>query len=192
MTNSDLIVNNNPYVTATRPDMSSLNFDVIEKSMALEILDQKHYELADDLQGMIASIKKTIEEKYLPFVDAANKAHKGLTKARREDLEKFDAARKNLDEKMLEFRKTFHERQEQNRAIKNNDGIAPIVKSLPKTEHTLFKSKWVFDVEDIKKIPREYLIVDETKIQKLINAQGEGFKCPGIKVSRIESTTVRS
>lgn len=42
--------------------------------------------------------------------------------------------------------------------------------------------KWTFEIEDAAKVPREYLVVDESKIRGVVNALKDQARIPGVRV----------
>ena len=53
---------------------------------------------------------------------------------------------------------------------------------VPKAAGTSNRKKYTFEITDAALIERQYLMVDESKIRKMVNALGADFKCAGVKV----------
>lgn len=61
--------------------------------------------------------------------------------------------------------------------------VAPIIqRAPPKVAGLTTREVWKFAVEDPAKVPREYLIVDETKIRKVVQALKGDAKIPGVRI----------
>ena len=58
---------------------------------------------------------------------------------------------------------------------------APIV-SKPSTAGVVFAEVWKWELEDMSKVPSEYLILDEKKINGVVRAMKKDAAIPGIKV----------
>lgn len=52
--------------------------------------------------------------------------------------------------------------------------------------------KYIFEITDVDKIPRKYMIPDKKKIQKVVDAMGEATNIPGIKVKKTLIERVRT
>jgi ATPase subunit of ABC transporter with duplicated ATPase domains len=60
---------------------------------------------------------------------------------------------------------------------------APIVTTeAPKVAGVSFREVWDFEITDEDLIPREYLVVDETKIRRVVTALKGDAKIPGVRV----------
>lgn len=61
--------------------------------------------------------------------------------------------------------------------------VAPVISTAPpKVIGVQTKSVWKFHVENPELVPREYLVVDETKIRKVVGALKGDTKIPGVRV----------
>jgi len=58
----------------------------------------------------------------------------------------------------------------------------PPTQAVPKVQGVKFRTVWKFKIVDEAKIPREYLMVDEKKIRKVVEALKEQANIPGIEV----------
>lgn len=59
----------------------------------------------------------------------------------------------------------------------------PIVKpDVPKVDNRKYATRWAWKVTDINKVPREYLIVDQIKMNGIVRAMKGGTHIPGIQV----------
>lgn len=61
--------------------------------------------------------------------------------------------------------------------------VAPvIVREAPKVAGVQMRDAWKFQVVDPNLVPREYLVVDETKIRKVVAALKQDTNIPGVRV----------
>lgn len=61
--------------------------------------------------------------------------------------------------------------------------VAPVAQqAAPKISGVNIPKVWTFEIENEKLIPREYLLVDETKIRKVVQALKGSTNIPGVRV----------
>ena len=66
--------------------------------------------------------------------------------------------------------------------------VEPLPPSKPRTSGVSFVENWQFRITDSAKIPREYLMVDESKIRKIVKALKAGTSIPGVEVFKTMDT----
>lgn len=69
---------------------------------------------------------------------------------------------------------------------------APVRLEATKVEGTSFRKSWEFEIMDPNLIPREYLVVDEKKLRRVVQAMGETAKIPGVRIYSRTITSTRS
>jgi hypothetical protein len=57
-----------------------------------------------------------------------------------------------------------------------------VTRETPKIAGINFRDAWKFEITDPAAIPREYLLVDESKIRKIVQAMKADTKIPGVRV----------
>jgi hypothetical protein len=57
-----------------------------------------------------------------------------------------------------------------------------LVKEAPKVFGISTSERWLFEVIDATAIPREYLVIDESRIRKVVTALKADCKIPGVRV----------
>jgi hypothetical protein len=62
-----------------------------------------------------------------------------------------------------------------------------VQKDVPKVSGVVFRTYWRWKIKDEKLIPREYLMVDEVKLNKIVSAMKDSTKIPGIEVFSVRS-----
>jgi hypothetical protein len=93
---------------------------------------------------------------------------------------------------ILEYRRVEEEKrlEEEARLIEiSGNELATITSSVPEVittslGKTQFVKKWTFDVVDLKKVPRQFLMIDETKIKDAISEGKREIK--GLKIYQKE------
>jgi len=53
---------------------------------------------------------------------------------------------------------------------------------IPKVSGIQLRERWLFEVTDADKVPREYLMVDERLVRAEVNAKGALAKIPGVRI----------
>ncbi len=54
------------------------------------------------------------------------------------------------------------------------------------------RQEWDFEIADASRIPREYLMIDETKIRRVIKALGSEANIPGVRAFQKTVMSVRA
>jgi hypothetical protein len=70
--------------------------------------------------------------------------------------------------------------------------VAPVVKDLPKMESVSEREVWSFDVVNINLLPKEFLIVDEKAIGRVVRAMKDKTNIPGVLVKCNKTLAVRT
>jgi len=119
----------------------------------------------------VQALGKQVEEAYGPSVKAAHEAHKTILAAKKKYSDILEEAEKLIRSAINKWVST------QKAEGVNNPlpGVTP-------------RSTWSFTVEDLSLVPREYLMVDEKKVEAIVKAMKEQTNIPGIKA--FEKTTV--
>jgi uncharacterized membrane protein YqiK len=122
--------------------------------------------------------------------ETARKAREEAEKKRREaeaaaaagrqaEADRLRAAASRVEEKAAEKSELFENRASQ--------VVAPIAtQEAPKVAGISVPKVWTFDIIDPMAIPREFLIVDETRIRKVVQAMKGSTNIPGVRVSEVK------
>jgi len=128
----------------------------------------------------LKEIERLIKESIKTFIDEQEKIQ--MEKQRKEEAE-----RKKLEE----------EREKQLAEGKKVEAL-PEKKEMVKEEKTMYRAEegativkkvWKFYVEDVSKVPNEYLLIDEVKIRAAIGAGERDIK--GVKIYQDNQITIR-
>ena len=178
---------------------------------ALEVRDPESVRRATEDLVLLAGLKRAIEERRKSYVGpinehlkAVNDAFKGMSgpleAADRTTREKVLAYRRELDQKAREAEEINRLREEAARremALKGEltEPVAYVEESAPLPAHvrtqvgtlgTATIRKW--EVEDMTKVPIEYLMVDASKIGRVVRAGIPSI--PGIRIWEEETLRV--
>lgn len=143
-----------------------------------KIVKEIYYEYKDALKRKTEALEPynlcvKITKKNMAAWFNENERKRLEEKRRLEEIE-----RKKAEEDMLAAAE--HEGDED---ILNEPIVTPEVKvEQPKVDKVSYREKWSFDIIDEKKIPREYLKVDEQKIRGVVQALKQDCSIPGIKI----------
>jgi len=116
---------------------------------------------------------KGINLKFKPYTDVLDKAEaeiKSKMTAYQVEQEKIRLAE---EDRLRKIQQKEYEKQVK-KAEKKDEDIPPppppVRVETPKVEGLSMRKMWDFEIIDIGKIPAEYMIPDETKIRKIVNA----------------------
>lgn len=144
--------------------------------------------------NIIASLKKPIKEAQKIADDKARTWRREeqkrqsieAEKRRKEEQERLDAERLVMAEKAEQSGQSDLAQQ-----IISQEDVVPVADpvKLDATEGISHREKWVFEIVDLKAIPREYMIPDDKKIGQIVRALKGQTNIPGIRAYD-EGTTV--
>lgn len=178
---------------------------------SLVIDDEAGYARASEILAQIARLKKRLEERRQFFVKPLNdqvKRINNLFKSLQEPLDRMD---KKLRDAISDYRRQMEQKKREEEeflrkkreilarlAEKKGETVAPPppVETMPipaavRTENGLVTTRkvWTFRVIDESLIPREYLVLDESRVRKAIAAGVR--EIPGLEIYQHEEVVVR-
>lgn len=147
-------------------------------------------------------MKKKIEEKRKFFVQPLNEQVKKINEMFKGYSQPLDEADRIIRAKMLDFRRKQEEKikKEAERLAKENkmkgeakkefiEEVMASTEVAKQTENTTIKKVWTFEILDEAKVPRQFLIVSETKIREAIR---NGVReIPGIRIFEEERISMK-
>jgi hypothetical protein len=199
--------------------MNEIEAKIQEDSLALceetdsfRIRTKADYERAGEYLVSLRLLKKEIKEFFKPMkqkIDAAKREVLDKEKSQLEPLAERESAitakigtyRKALARKEELKRQKLLEKVREEREKAAEEGLPepelPVVseaKSAPKVDGLGFRKSFTWDVADISKINRKYLVPDKKAISKIVKSVGKDAESiiGGITVSESESAVVRS
>lgn len=163
----------------------------------LSVSTRPEYDCLIKQEDAAVALKKQVEEYFNPDIAKANALHKSLTAKRKaliEPIDRFLAASRRavgiyLAQEQEKARQQAAALQEQ--AAKAGIDTSLIPTEAPKADlgsgRTLVQT-WTYDIVDEAQVPREYLMLDTAKIQKVVTAMKDKTNIPGIRVRQEAST----
>jgi len=165
------------------------NFAVITSNEELEVADLYRIKIKERYNK--------IEEERKSYVKGLNDTVKRIN----DNFKKLTVPLKNAEKIIVDAILSFRQKEEEKRLEKEialqeitGDENISVSNSVPdiietKLGSTKFTKRWTFEVVDLKKVPRAFLEVDETKITKAISNGIREIK--GLKIYQKESLRTR-
>jgi len=142
------------------------------------------------ISGLNKLHKEEIKKKSI-FKEPLKKAKEIVSEPIRKYLVEQDRIRKEAEEKSRqEKEKKFEEARELERAgekeeaeqiRKDETALATPLPPVVKADGTHLRKHWTWQLEDINKVPKEYFILDELKINSIVRTMKDKTNIPGIR-----------
>jgi len=187
--------------------------DLVAESTAMQIIDTATAEAASALMHDIKAMKSSVGATFDPVCDSTHKAWKAAVAARNKHLEPLEQAETVLRRKMSVYQLRVEEERQaeiraaQAKAVAEAEKAAaadPVAAFEPPTQVVVAapppapkisgistRKDWDFEVQDITKLPAQYLLADEKKIRKVVQALGDQANIAGVRVFQKVVTIVR-
>ena len=159
---------------------------IVEKANTFVLDNEEKLGTASQVISWIAGAKKTYESLRKKLVQPLNDHVKMINDMFKTEVSPLEQADQVMRGKMISYQQLKEKKVAEERARieaeakklakKEQVPIKEVLKSteLPQAEtkvgNTVFKKYWTYEVVDLKKVPREYLVLDTTKVQKVVNA----------------------
>ena len=145
---------------------------------------KKHSAPLDEAEGIV-------KRKLSDYTQAQEKVRRAEEQRLREE------ARKKAEAEQLAAAQAAEEAgdaEEAERLLDEEVIPEPVIvePAAPKVEGVSYRTTWKFRITDEKKIPREYLAVDEKKIGQVVRALKDQAKIPGVEAYAAKSMAVGS
>ena len=191
---------------------------VVQDAKVLVIQDDNKFHFANDLLKTIKGIRKKIDDYFDPAIKKAHAAWKENIAMKKKQSEPVEQAERIIKQKIAKYhteqeqkrleeqRKRQEElrKQEEEKRLKEAEEtgdesileepiVVPEIKLEDTTKHEgiSYQTNWKFRVIDKKKVPEEYKIVDEKKVNGVVRAMKENTNIPGIEVYTEKITKAR-
>lgn len=188
---------------------------VVAGYMTLSVTDEPTSITASDALTRVRTFAKGIEEQRKIHLQPLNDYVKTINSRFATLKQPIEKAETHLLQQIQAYRNALNvaakrEQQRQNRlAEKRADRaeakgiespipeiIAPLVMGAPKSMETdagkiSYRVDWKAEIVDASKLPREYLIPDEPKINAVVRASRGTIKIPGVRIYSVEVPIVR-
>lgn len=104
-----------------------------------------------------------------------------------EEQRKADEAARKERERLAKLQAAAEERGDTKKAEQFQERaqtvVAPVVTvAAPKVEGIATREVWKFEITDAAQVPREYLVVDESRVRKVVQALKGDCNIPGVRV----------
>lgn len=182
---------------------------VQERISTLNIVDEGSAKLGTDYLAFLAKALKRLEDRRQFFVRPLVDGQKRINNEFKEMMSPLERMTSEIKSKLLGYRNIVKEEAAKNAeklnkmAAENNlPAVEAVVDNAVKSSigNSFAVKRWVWKIIDETKIPREFLIVDEKKINALVKAgtrtvrgvSSNTFKAEGIMVFQEESISVRT
>lgn len=170
--------------------------ELVKRSKDLEIATDEDYAVAGEWLKIVRDFRKDIQASFQPIVKAAFEAHRKAISQQKEKETPFIEAEEHLKHAMAFYQaKKEIEANEAAKAMAVLDEpmemFAPIAAPPVKVEGVSHRENWKFVVENMKLVPREYLVADLTKIAGVVRAMKGATRIPGVRIYCEKSTVVR-
>jgi hypothetical protein len=178
--------------------------------MSLHVTNEETFQKAGVGLQWCKSAKKEIDRVFDPIVEAAHNTHKKALAQKNEvagPVKLLDAhlrgevskyAERKENERRVAEQNALAAQQEQAAALEAGEEVeyAPMqslqkAPEAPTAEGLGFRDQWKFRILNLDAIPREYLMADEAKIGKVVDALGRAAGIPGIEVYSVKVPIVR-
>jgi uncharacterized UPF0146 family protein len=145
---------------------------LLEVSAKIKLVDKKRKELTQPLNKVIRDINAFFK----PSLDSYKNAEANLKRAM--SVFNMRAA--------AERQKALAETAEPVRT-RDQQGFTALMQTAnahaePEAAGTHTRDVWKFEVEDLSKVPREFLVLDEKKVRAHVQALKENARIPGVKI----------
>lgn len=184
-----------------------------EKIMALDIKDESSLHLGATYLSFIAKASKRLEERRVHFTKPILESKKVIDNFFRERMTVLESMDRELKNKINEYNSLRQARENEKanqveKFAKDNNLPVPAKEAVvakpvaTKTAvGTVFSRKfWAWKVQDANKVPREYLVIDEKKINAVMRGHTNtikgvttmDLKIEGIEFYQDEDVSVRT
>lgn len=168
---------------------------VAQADLALKAIEEKLGPAKQKAHELHKKLSDLMNEMAAPWKADRTYFVAEMKRFQREEKEKAEAeerrlreiARKELEERQLQdaVEAEVNGDLEEAQAIIEEEMFVPtpIVKpDVPKVDNRKYATRWTWKVTDINKVPREYLMVDQIKVNGIVRAMKDNTKIPGIQV----------
>jgi len=176
--------------------------ETFDKAKALTITNEDQYTQSAEFLKKLKSTNKEVMDHFEKDYRKAKEAYDKVREERKRMTDIVAEAEKIIKSKMSDYLKE----QERQRMIEEEKQRAKMLESqqsgeeiditpepaapAPKVDKVSHVETWTFEIEDLDKIPREYLVPDMQKIRGIVKSMKGHTNIPGIKV--VKDYTIRS
>jgi hypothetical protein len=189
-------------------EVEAKSIGLLEASKIIKIENQDQYLAAAEMLKNVHAVKKEVMATFKEPKQKASEAHKAICAAEKMHKEPLEEAEKLLKSKVAEWDKKVQEELEAKR-IEAEKTANALEKSgeestaleirkdankelkAEKVSGVSFRDKWVFEIEDSKKIPRKFMMPDEQLIRNHVEIKKDKAKIAGVKIYKKRITIMK-
>ena len=177
-----LLQNSETLAIATQTDLDNAN-------TILKIVKTKIKELDEDRKNLtqpLEKVKKSIIAKYKPALEMLAKAEGYIKRGIIAFSEKIEVERRKQEEKLrkqMEAKAMKAEdkgKVEKAEEIRQQAELTTVAPTVEKPSNISFTERWYAVVSDDKAVPREYLSIDQAKLDAVARATKGSISIPGV------------
>lgn len=185
----------------TENELQTQSNNLLEVVEFITINTDQELEEANGVLHRIATLRKAAKAHFESLKKPFNEAMANLRAKEKEFLEPMEKGEQAIKKLIVGYnaKRDAQLKEEQAKlealsAQLSETGLSvlPSVKlEKPKLKGTVVRNRYDFDIVDVNKIPREYLIVDTAAIGKVVRALKDKTNIPGIKVKIVQDIVTR-
>jgi len=181
------------------------SLDIIGGCQNFEVETKDDYIKAGDIVKLLKNKIKDVEKKRKVWTKPLDEAKKAIMNDVNDIINPMKEAEKLIKDKMILFseyeeariaqeqKKIEAEAVEKMKETGETEMVVPVLEQ-EKTNRgqmgtSTMKEVWAFELEDIKLVPVEYLVLDEVKVRAKIKEKV--FNIPGLKIFKKKSLSIR-
>lgn len=152
---------------------------------------QDDFTIAEEILAEVKRRKRWLETERKKITKPQREALEAVRALFREPIKLLDGIERAIKAKLAEAWEREHARQQAELEVAGDAAVAgdhdAFEASVKRAEFgletgtTQMRKYWAFEVTDIKKVPREYLMVNEAAVLAVVRQKGSGTKIPGIR-----------
>lgn len=159
-------------------DMQVEKAEEIASNVPEKIGSLEEYLVAGEVYLKMSAAIRGVKEAFAPIKKKYDDLHKETVKQEKRQTVPLEAAKKLIKSKMFAW-----DELQRVKALKKEEvtGVAALPPQIPKVVGFRSRTMYDFEILDIDKIPREFLMADEKKIRKYGEAMRETARIPGVR-----------
>jgi len=186
--NTSFVLQAERQQVASQTDADFTNVILKQISEQVKMIEEKRKTFTAPLNQSLREINSTFKELTKPLQTAKNILTQKVMAWRREEQEKIRIEQERIAREEERRRKIQEAHKEQGHEISK-----PVVMTRPEPlkqrDTTQTRKVWKFKIIDVIKIPREYLMIDESNIRDAIR---KGIReIPGVKIYQEEIMVIK-
>jgi hypothetical protein len=154
-----------------------LKAPIIASGKALDAFFDKPKQTLENAQRIISNA----------ILDYRRRIAEEARKQQEELNRKAEEERQRLEERASKAEEKGKDDKAESLRMKADAVVAPVINAEVKLENSCIVKTWKYEIIDVDKLPREYMIPDDSKIGKMVRASGGTLKIEGVRIYAEES-----